>query len=229
MIHHVGQDLHARVGLLGRVDDLIQSRTGQVVDGDDYELDLVFGDEARQLADLARGIDDSPVRPLYPPHTVAVRRSWPDGVRNAEVIETCLRKLSAEIAAGLRRRKEACGRLSMQVETEGGKATSRSIRLRLPGCQEAEILRACRRMLGRMTIGTPVVGIAVEASDFSLRTSVQLDLFARREASSAPPDRTGEAIAAAREQFGGRAVVPGAELEASRRERALAALARGES
>jgi DNA polymerase-4 len=184
-----------------------------------------FGRDARRVSRLARGIDDSPVKPVYPPSAVEARLALPEGIADAETVDRCLRKLCAEIATRLRERKEACSRLSMQVEPEGGRQVSRTLKLRSPAAVERELLLAARRLWGRMEPAAPVTAIAMQVSDFSRCSAVQHDLFSDPAPRAHSRRRAAEALASVQEHFGSRAVVLGAQVEVPRRERMLAALA----
>ncbi len=196
-----------------------------------------FGREARQLVELAQGIDHSPVQPLYPPRTLAVRLALPEGVGDREAIDRGLRKLSARIAAGLQEREETCSRLSLRLEVEGGLAMARALRLRRPAAQGDEILRLARHLLSRLEIAALVTALELHASDFQRFVSRQLDLFAHTEkgvrhvvpATSGEKVsdtffRTQEALASVHEHFGHQAALTAAEIELPRRERMLMAL-----
>jgi DNA polymerase-4 len=184
-----------------------------------------FGGEARRLARLARGIDDSPVRPLYPPRRIAARRSWAEGLRDGGVIESHLQELCREIAIQLVQRAETCRRLSLRVEAEEGDPQQRSANLHRPTLRGRELLRACRRLLSQMQITAPVTALSVEVRDFAPHASAQLGLFDHTAVRAATAERATEAVAVVHEQFGGRAVLSGREVNRSRRERVLAALA----
>ena len=182
-----------------------------------------FGREARRLTELARGIDHSPVQPLYPPRTLAVRLSLPGGVGNREAIEVSLRKLSARVAEALETREEACARLSLRLELEGRPEAARAMRLRRPAAQGEEVLRLARHLLAHLEIAAPVTALELRASDFRRGASRQLDLFAHREPHDKSLDRTREALASVHEHFGNQAALTAAEIELPRRERMLAA------
>jgi nucleotidyltransferase/DNA polymerase involved in DNA repair len=81
-------------------------------------LQIHFGRDAQRLLNLALGVDNSPVHPLYPSRTIEARLSLPDAIDDSQRLEACLRKLSAEIAEQLQRRRETCGRIAMRVEVE---------------------------------------------------------------------------------------------------------------
>jgi len=136
-----------------------------------------FGGKARRLAELARGIDHSPVQSLYPPRTLAVRLTLPGGVGHLEAIDLGLRKLSARIGAELAEQQEACCQMSLRLKSEGMPDLVRSMGLRRAATKGEEVLRACRHLFSRMKIATPVTAIVIEASDFRCCTSRQLELF----------------------------------------------------
>jgi DNA polymerase-4 len=195
-----------------------------------------FGRGARRVSDLARGVDDSPVKPVYPPRVIEARFAVADGIGNAEGMDYCLRQLSAEIASRLRERREACCRLSLQVEPEGGRRIARTLRLRSPANRDRDLLSGCKLLLSRMELTGPVTEITIQASDLRRCSAVQHDLFSDLppRAREGHPERSGchlnrrragEVLAAAQERFGSQSVRLGAQLEVPRRERMLAAVA----
>ena len=194
-----------------------------------------FGWEARRLAELARGIDHSPVQPLYPPRTLAVRLTLPGGVSHTEAIDFGLRKLSVRIGEELAKRQEACCQMSLRLKSEGMSDLVRSMRLRRPAMKGEEVLRACRHLFSRLKIATPVTALVIEASDFRRCTSRQLEMFAysgkwsspifgsaAAENGPVPFSQAQEALTSVQEHFGLQAAITAAEIEVPRRERMLA-------
>jgi DNA polymerase IV len=184
-----------------------------------------FGSEARRLADLARGIDHSPVLPLYPPRVISVRLSLPGGAQDREVIHAGLRRLAARVAEELAQRKEACTRLSLRLELEGTADVSRSLPLRQPAMTADDLLRLSRYLFGRLDVAAPVTAVGLRASDLRRCTSQQLTLFdgSRRNGTDIS-SRAHQALASIHDHFGCQVALAAAEIEVPRRDRMLAAL-----
>ncbi|MBM3497538.1 MAG: hypothetical protein FJX74_02600 [Armatimonadetes bacterium] len=183
-----------------------------------------FGREARRLQDLARGLDHSPVRPLYPLREVVVRRTLPDGTDNPEALDRCLNELAGKAAAELRRRQEVCGQVALCATPEAGAPSSSSLRLRDPSHDERDLLRACRVLVKRLRPPAPISALTLKASDCRRDTGRQLDLFYDNRALARRRQRTSQALEVIRECFGHDIAILGAEMELPRRERVLAAL-----
>lgn len=186
-----------------------------------------FGREARRLQDLARGLDHSPVKPLYPPREIIMQQTLPDGSNDLEALERCLQELVRQTARELRRRQESCGRVSMRVMTEDGKEATVSLRLRDPSNDEHVLTRVGRALLERLSVTTPIVNLFFRASECRRSQSRQFNLFYDNRPLSRKRQRTSHALEIIRECFGNDIVILGAEIERPRRERMLAALAGG--
>jgi DNA polymerase-4 len=183
-----------------------------------------FGAEARHLHDLARGIDHSPVQPLYPPREIVARQALPGGTDDPAALDGCLRALTEKVARELRRRQEACGRVLLWVTPDESAPVSASLRLRDPSQEARDLLRACRALLPRFNLSGPVAAMTLEAEDCRRDTNRQLNLFYDDRALNRRRQRTRQALAVIRECFGQDIAVLGAEMELPRRERVLAAL-----
>jgi DNA polymerase-4 len=183
-----------------------------------------FGREARRLHDLARGLDHSPVQPLYPPREIVVRQTLPGGMDNPEALDRCLRELAGKASRELRRRQEVCNRVALRVTLHEEQQVSASLRLRDSTHAEGDLLRACRGLLKRLRLPAPVAAVALKASECRRDTGRQLNLFHDTRALSRRRQRTSQALEVIRECFGHDIAVLGTEMELPRRERVLAAL-----
>jgi len=179
-----------------------------------------FGRQAEVLYNLARGIDNAPVEPLYPPRTVTVHLSLSGGVDSPEAIDTALRRLSGQIVTQLQPRQDVCGRIGIRVSTDEAQEASQSLRLRTPTSEEGDILRACRTLIRRFDLPDPIAAITIKASEVRRARGTQLSLFSTA-ADPRDRDRTRKALNSVRQQFGEQAAVLGGEIEIPRRERLL--------
>ncbi|HJN19311.1 MAG TPA: hypothetical protein QGH10_27720, partial [Armatimonadota bacterium] len=180
-----------------------------------------FGRDAKVLHNLARGVDNSPVEDLYPPRAITLRMNLPGGTDNPETIDSALRKLAGQIATQLQHQQDACGKIGMRLETEDGDGAGRTLRLRNASSEGADILRACRVLLGRIDISEPIATINIRATDVRRSKGTQLSLFAENDQHQGR-ERASEALNSVREVFGKSAAVLGGEIELSRRQRQLA-------
>jgi DNA polymerase-4 len=183
-----------------------------------------FGREARRLHDLARGIDHSRVEPLYPPREIVARQTFPGGADNPETLDRCLRELARKVAGELRLRQEVCGRITLRATPEEGPEASGTLRLRFPSSAEADLLRACRALLGRLNLSAPITALAVKVSECRRDTGRQLSLFHDNRSLHRKRQRTSKALEVIRECFGHDIAILGTEIERPRRERVLAAI-----
>jgi len=183
-----------------------------------------FGSEARRLHDLAQGIDHSRVEPLYPPREIFARQTFPGGADNPETLDRCLRELTRKVAGELRLRQEVCGRIALRATPEEGPEASSALRLRFPSSAEADLLRTCRALLGRLNISAPITALAVKASECRRDTGRQLSLFHDNRSLRRKRQRTSKALEVIRECFGHDIAILGTEIERPRRERVLAVI-----
>ena len=203
------------------------SRIGELQRVPHLRLAEHFGAEARRIAQLAKGIDDSPVQPLYPPRSISVREFFPGGLPDAETVTHSLRRMADALAETLRDRQELCQRVRLRVELAEGGERSRTHPLRAPIGREEDLLSTFRWLWSRLELTVPVESLELEVGDLQRTTHVQLDLFGGRPLRAKTKERLFEALELARQCCGAGSAVLGTQIEIPRRERMLAALAHG--
>jgi len=77
-----------------------------------------FGNDGISILRWAMGIDESRVRPLYPPEEVSAKFYFPQPAKNDSEIEVALQHLSHDIAAKLTSRDAQCRKLMVRVAFE---------------------------------------------------------------------------------------------------------------
>lgn len=203
------------------------SRVGDLQRVPHLRLAEHFGVEARRIAQLARGIDDSPVQPLYPPRSISVREFFPGGLVDAETVFLSLRRLADTLAETLRDRQEVCQRVRLRVELAEGGERSRTHPLRAPIGREEDLFSTFRWLWSRLEPAAPVELLEIEVGDLQRTIHIQLDLFGGRPLRAKTKERLSEALEQARQCCGPGSAVLGTQIEIPRRERMLAALAHG--
>lgn len=203
------------------------SRIGELQRVPHLRLAEHFGAEARRIAQLAKGIDDSPVESLYPSRVISVRECFPGGLADSESAARVLRHLVNSLAEALRERQELCQRVRLRVEWAEGGERSRTHPLRVPiGCEE-DLLSTFRWLWSRLELTEPLEALELEVGDLQRTTHIQLDLFGGRPLRAKTKERLFKALEQARQCCGAGSAVLGTQLEIPRRERMLAALDHG--
>ncbi len=197
----------ATVGLLHQISDEMLARH--------------FGARARRLKELALGVDRAPARHLYPPPKAAARVAVPEATEDATAIEAMLREAAAQVAAQLSARGQVCRRVSLRVETEGGRMT-RHCALSRATAEAEDLLLAAQRLWLRAEVTTPVSAVLLRSTELERRPQVQFSLLEVRAEQQRARADLARAVELVRREFGERGARWAGEREVPRRERMLA-------
>ena len=142
------------------------------------------------------------------------------------VLQAGLRRLSAEVAAQLRYRGEACRRVGLEIEADDGRSASQWLRPNLPVASEGQIFLAAERLLRRARFTAPIAELTLRATDLQRCAGMQLELLETHKQSGGRQERLAEVLASAQERFGSQGVRWAREIDVPRRERMLACVSR---
>lgn len=145
-----------------------------------------FGAHAAAWADLARGVDPSPMAPFKIPAALFERVDLGDPVEQLEGLAFPLRTLLERVCARLQGRGRAAAKVALHLVLEEwdkpAPAAILEIRLPRPTVVARTILEVARERLGSLSLPGPVREMAVEVLDSVPTRRTQLELF-----SKAPP------------------------------------------
>lgn len=137
-----------------------------------------FGTQGGKLYKLAKGIDHSPVMPLYPPDTVSARCRFEDKMLSEfEEIKPFILRMCESITEELDVRKSNAGVLTVQVSLEDGDVIGDSFIPKTPLSASWEIYSGISQILLSVLDGREVEEINAILSSLSKVSSLQMSLF----------------------------------------------------
>jgi len=153
------------------------ARIGQVLELPDAALARRFGPETtlylRRLC--CRAGDPRPAWRL--PETYRVRCEFDGALHDAGALLFPLQRLLLEFQGYLRARDCAVPRFTLELEHEGGAASSLAIGLSAPGREAREFLALVRERFAVLDLPGPVCALRLQALEFTAPAIVQADLF----------------------------------------------------
>lgn len=151
-----------------------------------------LGPYAADVMSLLRGADDVVPIPYEAPPELHEEADFEDGVESVEPLLFVLRGMTSRIGSRLTGRGEACTRLEIMVVYDrsiarlrakergapGGEAFELRARIDLPAplSEPADLLRALRAKLEKITLQSPAKGLCLIASRIVRARRVQMDL-----------------------------------------------------
>jgi hypothetical protein len=177
----------------------------------DRSLTRQFKEAARHLQRLAVGEDGEAVRALWPPPVIEEEIVFEEETIRREEILLGIKKCAAAISAALEEANTYCRKLMLLVSLADGSEIRQSESLRAATNEPSELSAAGQRLLRRLLIDRPVVGIKVVGGGLGAGSGVQLSLLDDNERSAAEEGarsvKLEETIAYVRKRFGVSAVV----------------------
>lgn len=152
--------------ILGRLQRLGLSSFGAVAAVSEESLRLHVGKSAPILHRRAQGIDLTPVRSLYPPPTVQVRRRFDDAIDTQTRLDAVLTQMSAIAELELRFLGGHGRRVVLTVQTECGDHCQVWI-VPTPVSTAEDVRLAAGRLLAQMRMTAPVIGFGIDVADIS--------------------------------------------------------------
>lgn len=171
------------------------------------------------LERLAAGQDGDRVKPLWPPprieHALDFEEEVSDFRQVHEALLRCANTLAAKLPAQYTRS------MTLTVSLADNSALQETERLVCPTNSAGGIYRAALRLLGRMTIDSPLTGIALQAAELGAGSGVQLALLDGNDWGQGLPHERKARLEATltylRKRFGVGAVIKAAMLRQARR------------
>lgn len=144
-------------------------------------LQSIFGDQAKHLWNLARGIDDRSVVPDRQAKSISHETTFPEDVRDETVLSAWMLELADQVGRRLRR-NELLGRtVQLKIRFQDFRTVTRAITLPRPTDTTQEIYDAACELLQRLQITSPVRLVGVGLSGFGKEDGRQKMLFDEEE------------------------------------------------
>ena len=170
----------------------------------------------------AQGIDADPIRPLWPPKRISLRRDFAlDPIEDRACLERELARLAGRVSHELLASGRFARRVALHLATERS-SRSREALPPLPLQSEREIHRAALRLLSWIPPDAPVTGASLALSELELPAARYLSLFDATSAESLLRLERAKRLVA--ERYGPRSLTTLGKLPLARRDqrRALA-------
>lgn len=207
--------------VLGRLEMLGLHTVGQLQQIPVATLAAHFGAFGKRLREMAFGVDQSPLRALYPPETREARLASAEGMQ----LPAALEALSAQVAQLLHEQQQMCRHLSLDLEPERGETVRVQVRLSRPLAEAQALRRAAARLVAGSPLRAPLVAVTLRVTELERRGLVQWSLL-EPPARGRSVERLKQAMQLVRTRFGEAGARWAREMEIPRRERVLAALLR---
>ncbi len=186
------------------------SLAGQVAELSVEQLDLIFGRRSLILHNAVRGIDPSPVEPMWRKKPVIrFDHEFGNDTNKEGDVEGALYGLVEKAGAKLRRQRLAAGRFRVVLDYSDGKRTIRHASAKPPAADDFSLFAASRLALKRAwTRRVRIRHIRLICDRFVL-PSAQLELFAVSRSQQEKKERLMAALDTIRNRFGSDAVQMG--------------------
>ena len=165
-----------------------------------------FGENGRDLARRARGVDESPVSSGHEIKSVSQETTFARDVRDDKQLADTVRKLSAQVGHRLRKAGIAGTTVKLKLRWPDFTTLTRQVTLTQPTDQDEEIYHLALDLMAKVRpIGKPVrlIGVGVSGLGAPLR---QLELW---DTGSEKSRRLQEALDTVRARFGDKAIQRG--------------------
>ncbi|MBA3725364.1 MAG: hypothetical protein H0W86_02670 [Armatimonadetes bacterium] len=187
-------------------------------------LQKQFGQAGLQISLWVRGMDRTPVRPLYPPEELSARFTFPQPVRLDQEVEAGLKALAEHFGSVLRTRDMQTKQIELEVVFEGNRVESAARCFVNPMQSPGALLTGLRLTLRLVALGSEIYSIRarfpkIEPSD---RSQMTLDATVK------DAEKANGAIKQLQETFGQGIIKRAGEVEAPRRQKFLKAFLGGD-
>ncbi len=165
-----------------------------------------FGENGRDLARRARGMDDSPISTGHEAKSISQETTFPHDVRDDKLLADTLRKLSAQVGRRLRQAGIAGVTVKLKLRWPDFTTLTRQVTLSQPTDQDEEIYHLVLDLMGKVRLkgkAVRLIGVGVSGLGTPLR---QLGLW---DADSEKSRRLQEALDTVRARFGEKAIQRG--------------------
>jgi len=183
------------------------------------ELCLQFGEkDGPAIYDYSRGIDTSPVLPLYPPKILEAKRSFEPTV-NKEAVEKVLFEVFCDIKQDLLDRGQAFQSLCVEFVQENGHTASIKRSFTRPVCDFDRGLM--ESIVSKIAVSSPVVQVGVSAGNLKPVQFAQVALWEDPFIIMKKKIDARRLAADMRNRFPHQKICCAGEIQVSRREKAL--------
>ncbi len=221
--HSITPSLHSHISreILDKLHQLNVRTFGDLQKISLKELSRRFKEAGIVLYRLARGEDNDPVKPAWPPRSIEKLITFEDETNDTATVHEALLRCAESLGQSIAERNEYCRLLSLRLEFANGKTSQTAEKLAVPLSSSQALHRAALRMLKRMGIEEPLLEVSLRASDLGSGSGVQLALMDKNDrARGLPHERQRSLDSAAkflRKRFGPEAVLTGAVMRKDRR------------
>jgi DNA polymerase-4 len=185
------------------------------------ELKRRFGSVGLALERLSHGEDNDPIKPIWPPRRLEENLIFEDETVDTGTIHEALRRCSEEIADTLHMNHEYCRSVTLAVNLADGRRLQQREKLAEASHTTAAVHRASLRLLMRMDIQQPILGIFLHASDLGTGSGIQLALLDQNRHGRDLPHERQRALDATtailRKKFGVGTIIPAVKMLQSKR------------
>jgi hypothetical protein len=161
------------------------------------------------------------VRAFWPPRRLEGHIEFEDETSDEPTVREALRRCAESIARTLARKREFCRSLTLQVRLADDSWMHEVEKLAIPSDSVLALHAASMRLLRRIPIDKPLLGVRLRAGDLGVGSGLQLALLDdSRYGTGLPHERKrslGAALCFLRKRFGPGAVVTAAMMRQTRR------------
>lgn len=193
MLWGVGPKTSARLTELGIY------TIGDIAKWPESEMLRLFGENGRELARHARGIDDRPVETERETKSISQENTFSRDVRDDKLLQKTLREMSAEVAKQLRKNNLAGKTIKLKIRWPDFTTLTKQTTLNNPTDQEAEIAEAVLellRLVRKPNQAVRLIGVGVSGLGAPIR---QLGLW---DVDSEKSRKLQEAVDSLQEKYG---------------------------
>jgi len=153
-----------------------------------YELVRLLGEKGLHIANLARGIDNTPVIGLYPPSRMLYQLAFEGELDNKLSLQQILHQAAAQLSAQLRRKNSVCQRVSLELQQDIYQHQAQ--RLLQAGSQDEQLLchvleGLSEHIMTQSGAGYRITGLRIILDQLAPLSWSQPDLFSYRPISNA--------------------------------------------
>jgi DNA polymerase IV len=142
-----------------------------------------FGSTGACISDIVQGVEDK--RQIFKRYGTASVEKEMVGDAPFETIGQCEAALDsalAEVSAGLKKMGRVCRKVKLTLAFRGKKGIERTFVLKEPTAEANKMFARVVSGLEGMTIGDPITGFIISASDLGIGENMQEQLFRQRQA-----------------------------------------------
>lgn len=136
-----------------------------------------FGTRGRWLHQLAKGVDERPVKPRPLPTLEQISRQLDEAIGQRLILETHCQQIVQELAARLQENRQVGRELQLTLHLENETEWNKSRLMRQATAEAKHLSESLKLLLDQARISCGVVGITVKLGELSRVSGQQLELF----------------------------------------------------